>query len=66
MNGVPNLTDTIQLIGDPTRIELLTILIDKRYFTVTELSKKIGVTLSTISYHLKKLTNVGWIDTYRQ
>lgn len=66
MNGIPNLPETIQLIGDPTRIELMTIMIDGRYYTVTELSKRTRVSLSTTSYHLKKLTQIGWIDTYKQ
>lgn len=66
MNGTPNLPETIQLIGDPTRIELLTVMIDNRYYTVTELSKRTHVSLSTTSYHLKKLSNIGWIDTYKQ
>ncbi|MGG5343877.1 ArsR/SmtB family transcription factor [Enterococcus sp. AZ192] len=66
MNGIPDLPETLQLIGDPTRIELLTILIDHRYYTVTELSKRTKVSLSTVSYHLKKLSIIGWIDTYKQ
>lgn len=66
MNGLPNLTETIQAIGDPTRLELLTVMIDNRYYTVTELSKRTHVSLSTTSYHLKKLSNMEWIDTYRQ
>ncbi|MBO0455846.1 helix-turn-helix transcriptional regulator [Enterococcus hulanensis] len=66
MNGIPDLENTLQLIGDPTRIELLTVLIDNRYYTVTELSKKSRVSLSTTSYHLKKLAEANWVDTYRQ
>ncbi|MBS0943235.1 winged helix-turn-helix transcriptional regulator [Leuconostoc mesenteroides] len=66
MNGIPNLTETIQAIGDPTRIELLTVMIDNRYYTVTELSKRTLVSLSTTSYHLKKLSSMGWIDTYKR
>lgn len=66
MDGVPNLTETLKLISDPTRIELLTVLLDHRYYTVTELSKKGHVSLSTTSYHLKKLTDAGWIETYKQ
>ncbi|KAF1297858.1 hypothetical protein BAU15_08105 [Enterococcus sp. JM4C] len=66
MDGTPNLPETIQLIGDPTRIELLTGMIENRYYTVTELSKRTHVSLSTTSYHLKKLSNIEWIDTYKQ
>lgn len=66
MNGIPNLTETIQAICDPTRIELLTVMIDNRYYTVTELSKRTLVSLSTTSYHLKKLSSMGWIDTYKR
>lgn len=66
MSGVPNLAETLKLISDPTRIELLTVLMDNRYYTVTELSKKVHVSLSTTSYHLKKLSEMGWVDTYKQ
>lgn len=66
MHGTPNLSETIKIISDPTRIELLTTMIDKRYYTVTELSKRTGVSLSTTSYHLNKISTMGWIDSYKQ
>ncbi len=54
------------LIGDPTRARMLTALMDGRARTATELALEGGVSASTASSHLARLTEAGLLAIERQ
>ncbi len=48
-----------KLLGDPSRVEMLSSLIDGRSLTARELAHGAGVSPSTASFHLSKLVDAG-------
>ncbi len=54
------------LIGDPTRAQLLTLLLDGRPGTVGELARASHVALSTASEHLGRLHTAGLVEMQAQ
>jgi DNA-binding transcriptional ArsR family regulator len=50
-----NVANTASVISDPSRAAILTVLLDGRFHTASELSLIIGVKPQTTSYHLSKL-----------
>lgn len=48
-----------KLLGDPSRVEMLSSLIDGRSLTARELAHGAGVSASTASFHLAKLVDAG-------
>lgn len=54
------------LAGDPTRAAMLTLLMDGRAHTATELALESGVTPSTASSHLARLAEGGLVAIARQ
>ncbi len=55
-----------KLLGDPTRVALLDALFDGRAYTVTELSRHVGVAASTTSEHLSRLLNAEIVSIAAQ
>ncbi|WP_442596505.1 ArsR/SmtB family transcription factor [Neobacillus sp. D3-1R] len=58
--------NTALLIGDPSRAAILTVLLDGRFHTASELSMLIGVKPQTTSYHLSKLMEQNIIVAEKQ
>src|SRR4249920_1140432 len=58
--------ETAALIGDPARANMLTALMDGRALTASELAGTAGVSLSTASGHLAKLTQAGLLGVEKQ
>jgi DNA-binding transcriptional ArsR family regulator len=56
MNDSPDLAGLAALIGDPARARMLTAVMSGKAMTATELALEAGVTASTASTHLAKLT----------
>lgn len=54
------------LLADPTRARLLTLLLDDRARTVTELANTVGVAPSTASEHLRALREAGLVSAVAQ
>ncbi len=55
-----------KLLGDATRVALLDALFDGRAYTVTELSRHVGVAPSTASEHLGRLLDAGLVAVEAQ
>lgn len=55
MSAEPDLTRLVRTIGDPTRIRMLTLLLNGRALTAKELSYGSGVEPATGTVHLQKL-----------
>ena len=66
MKDGPVIAAVAALIGDPTRANMLTALMDGRALTVSELAGAAGVTLATASGHLSKLDQAGLLEGERQ
>jgi DNA-binding transcriptional ArsR family regulator len=66
MNDGPDISEAASLIGDPARARMLTVLLDGRAWTATELSLEAGVGAPTASAHLAKLLAGGLISDMRQ
>jgi DNA-binding transcriptional ArsR family regulator len=66
MHDIPDLARTAALLGDPTRAAMLCMLMDGRAHTATELALESGVTPSTASSHLARLTAGGLLSITRQ
>lgn len=66
MSGTYDLASIAALVGDPSRAAMLTALMDGRAHTATELALRAGVTPSTASSHLSRLTAGGLLAIARQ
>lgn len=49
------LADLFKVFGDPTRIRILTVLLDREELSVSELAETLGMTQSAISHQLHTL-----------
>ncbi|UFJ41162.1 winged helix-turn-helix domain-containing protein [Brevibacillus humidisoli] len=61
MNANPNLAEVVSLMADASRAAMLTCLLDKRFYTASELAYAAGVTPQTASFHLAKLVEGGMV-----
>ncbi|WP_448953552.1 ArsR/SmtB family transcription factor [Labrys neptuniae] len=66
MKDGPMIASVAALIGDPARANMLTVLMDGRALTVSELAEAGGVTLQTASGHLAKLDAAGLLSAEKQ
>ncbi|MDR0298751.1 MAG: metalloregulator ArsR/SmtB family transcription factor [Streptococcaceae bacterium] len=62
----PDLKEMIKLLGDSTRFDLLNLMMDARFSTVHELAKSLKLKDQTISYHLGKMLEADWLESYKQ
>jgi DNA-binding transcriptional ArsR family regulator len=61
MSGDPNLAALAALLAEPSRAAVLTSLLDGRSWTATELAAQVKIAPSTLSAHLKKLSDAQLI-----
>lgn len=66
MIGFPDLQATAKILSDQSRLNILTILMDGKFHTVSELAKKTKIKSHTASHHLKQLSTMNWINHYKQ
>lgn len=66
MKDGPVIASVAALIGDPARANILTALMDGRALTASELAEVAGVTLSTASGHLAKLSDAALVAVEKQ
>jgi DNA-binding transcriptional ArsR family regulator len=66
MRDGPNIARIAALIGDPTRLEMLTALMGGQALTATELAGACSVTKQTASAHLSKLLDAQLISVQSQ
>ena len=66
MPDTPDIASIAALVGDPTRATMLAVLMDGRAHTATELALEAGVSPSTASSHLSRLTSGGLLAIARQ
>jgi DNA-binding transcriptional ArsR family regulator len=66
MPDTPNIAFIAALVADPTRAKMLALLMDGRAQTATELALEGGVTPSTASSHLARLTGAGLLTIASQ
>lgn len=63
---VASVASVATLVGDPTRAEMLAVLLDGRAHTVGELARHAGVAVSTASGHLGRLLDGGLVAVEAQ
>lgn len=66
MVDIPDMASVAALLGDPTRSRMLTLLMNGRAQTATELALEGGVTPSTASSHLARLRDAGLVALAKQ
>lgn len=66
MKDGPSIAAVAAAIGDPARANMLTLLIDGRALTVSELAGAAGVALPTASEHLTRLATTGLVLAEKQ
>jgi DNA-binding transcriptional ArsR family regulator len=66
MDDTPDIASIAALVADPTRAAMLTLLMDGKAYTATELAVEGDVMPSTASIHLAKLHSGGLIAATRQ
>lgn len=66
MSSTPDFASVAALVGEPARAAMLAVLMDGRAHTATELAMQAGVTPSTASSHLARLTAGGLLAIARQ
>ena len=57
------LSQYLKVLGDPTRIDILDLLMEKSYYS-KELSDRLFITPATLSYHLSQLHVCGFVGAY--
>jgi DNA-binding transcriptional ArsR family regulator len=62
----PSITEIAALVGNPARANMLTVLLDSRALTATELAYVGGVSPQTASGHLGRLTESGLLVVCKQ
>lgn len=60
------LAGVASLLADPTRAEMLVVMMDGRAFPVSELASYVHVAVPTASHHLAKLVDGGLVQVVRQ
>lgn len=60
-----DLAGYIKVIGDPVRLQILTLLKDNEVY-VQELTEKLGLSFTTLSHHMTKLMMAGLITSERR
>ncbi len=58
-----NIANIASLLGEPSRANMLTALLDGRFHTAGELAHAASITPQTASFHLARLSEQGWIQT---
>src|ERR1051325_1329968 len=66
MKDGPVIANIAALLGDPARANMLSMLMDGRALTVSELAEAAGVALPTASGHLAKLEAAGLLVAEKQ
>jgi DNA-binding transcriptional ArsR family regulator len=67
MSGTqPPIAEVAALVGNPARANILSVLLDRRALTATELAYIGGVSPQTASGHLSKLTEGGLLVVHKQ
>ncbi|MFD1886760.1 ArsR/SmtB family transcription factor [Paenibacillus wenxiniae] len=57
-----NISNIASLLGEPSRANMLTALLDGRFHTAGELAHAASITPQTASFHLARLTEQGWVS----
>lgn len=66
MTGSPNITRLAAPLADPARASMVTLLMDGRARTVTELGSATGLTKASASEHAARLVEAGLLSAKRQ
>lgn len=66
MGKIPNIYALTKLLADESRINILTLLMDSRFHTVHEIAMYAKIKDQTTSYHLMKMKEIDWLESYRQ
>ena len=66
MKDGPSIAAIAAAIGDPARANMLTVLLDGRALTVSELAEAAGIALPTASEHLARLAAAGLVIATKQ
>jgi len=63
-DGAAHLARTLKAVADPARLRLLSIVAahDGQEACVCDLTEPVGLTQATVSYHLKMLTDAGFLS----
>ena len=64
MNGAPAVVDQLLVLSDPIRVRMLAVL-DGNELTVSELCDVVQLPQSTVSRHLKTLSDGEWVNSRR-
>jgi len=54
--------ESFRTLGTPMRLEIMTLLSEKGEMNITDLAEHLGLSNATISIHIKKLVNCGFIQ----
>jgi DNA-binding transcriptional ArsR family regulator len=66
MESVDELAELFKALSDPTRLRLLKLLGGGRHLCVNALAKRLGVTQSAVSQHLRILRQAGLVAGSRE
>ncbi|WP_411343846.1 ArsR/SmtB family transcription factor [Paenibacillus sp. WLX1005] len=57
-----NISNVAVILGEPSRANMLTALLDGRFHTAGELAHAASITPQTASFHLARLNEQGWVS----
>lgn len=62
---VCRMAESMKALADPNRVSVMEMLIEGE-MTVGQMQRQLNVTQSTLSHHLKLLSNIGMLESRRQ
>ncbi len=65
MDAIDRLADIFKALSDPTRLKLIRLLSDGKPLCVNALTRRLGITQSAVSQHLRVLKQAGLVTGVR-
>ena len=63
--NIENLAKKILVAGDASRLKILCVIFDNKRVCVSEIAKKLKMSVAIVSHHLKSLSKAGFLEPNR-
>ena len=65
MNELNKIAEIYKVFSDPTRLKILKLLLDNKFLCVNAITKRLDISQSAVSQHLRILRQVDLVDNQR-
>ncbi|KQC04123.1 MAG: hypothetical protein APR54_08980 [Candidatus Cloacimonas sp. SDB] len=66
MENIEKAAEFFKILSDPTRLGIVNLLLQHNYLCVNALTRRLNVTQSAVSQHLRILRQIGLVKTERK